>query len=81
MRPRRRANEKTHPYIGWLNIGYSILSFLGGVLGFVILYGVSMIPEVRHEGASFILQIAAQVLMIVIVIASLPGLIGGIGVL
>lgn len=73
--------EKHIPFVGWLNIGYNVLGLFAGLIAFIILYGVSMIPEVHHEGASCILQLVAQVVIILAIITSLPGIIGGIGVL
>ncbi len=73
--------EKHIPFVGWLNIGYNILGLFGGLVAFMVLYGVSMVPDVRHEGASFILQLIAQVVIIFVIITSLPGIVGGIGVL
>lgn len=73
--------EKHIPIVGWLHIGYSALGLLVGIGLFILLYGLSMVPDVRHEGASFILQIIAQIVMILVVITSVPGIIGGIGLL
>lgn len=73
--------EKHIPYVGWLHIGYSILGILLGVGTFIVLYIISLVPDVRHDGAAFILQIIAQIVMALVVLTSLPGIIGGIGLL
>lgn len=60
-----------------LQIGYSILELLIGILLFILLHFVGDFAD-DHE-AQFILAIVANVLVVLFVILSVPGIIAGMG--
>ena len=60
-----------------LHIGYSVLSLIMGILFFSLFHIIADFID-EHE-AEFILTIIANILMIVIVVLSIPGIIAGIG--
>lgn len=63
--------------IAALRIGFSILGLLIGGIIFTVLYFVGDFVDDRE--AETILAIVANVLMVVIVVLSIPGIIAGIG--
>ncbi|MEE4310373.1 MAG: hypothetical protein V2J62_00765 [candidate division KSB1 bacterium] len=71
--------EKHIAVVGALQIGLSILGILIGVIVFVVLIGAGMISQ--DNDAMFILSIIAVSVLSLILILSVPGIIGGIGVL
>ena len=64
--------------VAFLCIGLSILGLLVGVLAFVLLSGIGY---VLHDEASFILPTIGIIIGAFFVIISIPGIIGGLGLL
>ncbi len=60
-----------------LQIGYSILGLLIGILLFTVLHFVGDFVD-EHE-AEFVLSIVANVLIVMFVVLSIPGIIAGMG--
>lgn len=60
-----------------LRIGFSILGILIGGLFFIILYFIGDITD--DQEAQMVLSIIANVLMVLIIVLSIPGIIAGIG--
>jgi len=71
--------EKHINIVAALQIGFSILGLIIGILIFTILYFVG--DFVDETEAQAVLTIIANILMVVIVILSIPGIIAGIGLL
>jgi len=71
--------EKHIAVVGALQIGLSILGILIGLIVFVILIGAGMISQ--DNDAMFILSIISVSVLSLIMILSIPGIIGGIGIL
>ncbi len=69
--------EKHINIIASLRIGFSILGILLGSLFFIILYLIGDFVD-DHE-AELVLTIIANVVMILIIVLSIPGIIAGIG--
>ena len=69
--------EKHINVVAALQIGYSILGIIIGILVFTILHFVGDIVD-DHE-AEFILSLVAKIITIFVVVISLPGIIAGIG--
>lgn len=66
--------------VGIINIAFSILGILAAILIFTVLNIVAKIPDVDEE-AIRILQIVAVAVPWFLIVISLPGIIGGIGLL
>lgn len=64
---------------GIIHIIFSVLGILGGIILFVVLAGAGVIAQ--DEEAMKILSIIGTILGSFLLIVSLPGLIGGIGLL
>ncbi len=62
-----------------LQIGYSILELVIGVLIFILLHFVGDFVDERD--AEFVLSIVANVLIVLFVILSVPGIIAGMGLM
>lgn len=62
-----------------LQIGYSILELIIGILLFTLLHFVG--DFVDEQEAEFVLSIVANVLIVLFVILSIPGIIAGMGLL
>jgi len=71
--------EKHINIVAALQIGFSILGLIIGILIFTILYFVG--DFVDETEAQAVLTIIANIIMVVIVILSIPGIIAGIGLL
>ena len=63
--------------IAALRIGFSILGLIVGIIIFTILYLVGDFADDRE--AEVVLSIIANIVMVVIVVFSIPGIIAGIG--
>jgi len=71
--------EKHINVIAALQIGFSILGLIIGGIIFTILFFIGeFVPE---PDAQKVLNIIAQIVMVIIVILSIPGIIAGIGLL
>ena len=68
------------PIVGWLNIAHSGIALLVGLFIWILLAGVSTIPEVRYE-AGAILHVVGFVFTALMLVIAAPGIIGGIGLL
>jgi hypothetical protein len=66
--------------VGIINIAFSILGILAAIIVFTVLNIVAKVPDVDEE-AIRILQIIAVVIPWFLIVVSLPGIIGGIGLL
>jgi hypothetical protein len=66
--------------VGIINIAFSILFILAAILIFTVLNIVAKIPDVDQEAVR-ILQIVAIAVPWFLIVISLPGIIGGIGLL
>ncbi len=66
--------------VGIINIAFSILGILAAIIVFTVLNIVAKIPDVEEEAVR-ILQIIAVVVPWFLIIVSLPGIIGGVGLL
>lgn len=71
--------EKHINIVAALQIGFSILGFIIGIIGFTVLKIVGDISG--DQDAIFILSIIANVVIIFFIVLSIPGLIAGIGLL
>ena len=69
--------EKHINIVASLRIGFSILGILIGVLFFTVLYFIGDLVD--DEEAELVLTIIANVLVVMIIILSIPGIIAGIG--
>ena len=69
--------EKHINVIASLRIGFSVLGILLGSLFFIVLYFVGDFVD-DHE-AEMVLTIVANVILILIIVLSVPGIIAGIG--
>ena len=69
--------EKHINIVASLRIGFSILGILIGVLFFTVLYFIGDLVD--DEEAELVLTIIANVLIVMIIILSVPGIIAGIG--
>ena len=69
--------EKHINVIASLRIGFSILGILLGSVFFIVLYFVGDFVD-DHE-AETVLTIIANVIMVLIIVLSIPGIIAGIG--
>ena len=66
--------------LGWLFIGYYAIFLILGVVAFILLFGVALIPDIGHEEGA-ILGLIAVVAGFFYVLLAAPGIIGGIGLL
>ena len=66
--------------VGIIHIAFSVLGVLIAIAIFTVLNVVAKMPDVEEE-ATRILQIIGMVIPWFIIVCSLPGLVGGIGLL
>lgn len=71
--------EKHVNVIAILRIGFSILGLILGIVLFIILYIIGNVSD--DNDARIVLTIIANVLMVVFILLSIPGIIAGIGLL
>jgi len=76
---KQKIMEKHINVVAALQIGFSILGLIIGALIFTILFFIG--DFVDDADAQTVLTIIANILMVVIVILSIPGIIAGIGLL
>lgn len=69
--------EKHVNVIAALRIGFSILGLIIGIVVFIVLYIIG--NATNDHDARFVLPIIANILIIVFVFLSIPGIIAGIG--
>ena len=65
--------------VGIIHIAFSVLGVLIAIAIFTVLNVVAKMPDVEEE-ATRILQIIGMVIPWFIIVCSLPGLVGGIGI-
>jgi hypothetical protein len=66
--------------VGIIHIAFSAMGIIAAIIVFTVLNIVAKMPDVEEE-AMHVLQIVGMVLPWFIVVLSLPGIIGGIGLL
>ncbi|SHE98811.1 hypothetical protein SAMN05444274_103175 [Mariniphaga anaerophila] len=69
--------EKHVNIVAALHIGLSILGILAGIFVYVLFYFIGDLSN--DDQARFVLSIIAKVLVIFMIVLSLPGIVGGIG--
>lgn len=68
--------DKHIQLIGILWIVYGGITFLAGMVGFFLLFGISMFPDVQ-AGAPGILRLVALAVLFFVAILAIPKIIGG----
>lgn len=72
--------EKHVQLTGVLWIVYGAMSLLGGFIAFGVLFGLSFIPDMGHEGPIILRSVGIGVGLLLLVL-SIPKIIAGIGLL
>ena len=72
--------DKHVQVIGVLWIVMGALTFLGGLITFGVLFGVSFIPDIEHDAPAILRAVGLGVGMLLTILA-LPKIIAGIGLL